>query len=226
MWQKKIFTPAAADVICSTIAISPWTPRAGRREPSGYYLSPENAIAFAAGKLAGAPAGYDVTALLVTGGTLPGFIAALSTLAGAFPLPAVEQVYRRARTALTLNESRMQIPALAGGLPAAAPLSVATMRRAAAATAVIGTGSPSLPDIDSALQAFRQQRAELLAAARQQLDEITAGAVGVYAVSASGLANALRAMKENIPHPDHVFSLCLIFAGADLAPLRGMLRDE
>ena len=140
MWQKKTLTPTAADVICSTIAISPWTPGAGHREDSGLYLSPENAVAVAASRLTGAPAALDITALLFTAPTVAAFADELSTVAAVFPLQQINEVYRRANTAISLAESRMQIPARTGGLPAAAPLSVSTMRAAAGGGGQVGGG--------------------------------------------------------------------------------------
>ena len=110
MWgnKKLVLSPAASGVVCSVLAVSPWTPGAGKQERSGIYLSPENAIEFAAKKLAGAPASLDVRA-------------------------------------------------------------VSSIRN-------------------------------------------TAGAI--------------REMRDDIPSPDHVFTLCLVFAGEDLSALRGMLKDE
>lgn len=226
MWQKKTLTPAAADVICSTIAISPWTPGAGHREDSGLYLSPDNAVAFAASRLAGAPAVLDVTALLFTAPTVATFAGVLSAAAAVFPLQQINEVYRRANTAISLAESRMQIPVRAGGLPAAAPLSVSTMRAAAAAGSIVSAGSSTPGDIAAALQAFGQQRVSLLAAAQQQLQQIAAGSVDVWTVSTvKNTAGAVSEMRDSVPNPDHVFALCVVFAGADLAALRGMLKD-
>ncbi|HHT0416034.1 TPA: hypothetical protein ACTW9B_003726 [Klebsiella michiganensis] len=226
MWQKKTLTPAAADVICSTIAISPWTPGAGHREDSGLYLSPDNAVAVAASRLAGAPAALDITALLFTAPTVAAFADELSTAAAVFPLQQINEVYRRANTAISLAESRMQIPARVGGLPATAPLSVSTMRAAAAAGSIVSAGSSAPGDIAAALQAFGQLRASLLAAAQQQLQQIAAGSVDVWTVSTvKNTAGAVSEMRDSVPNPDHVFALCVVFAGADLAALRGMLKD-
>ncbi|HDR2511730.1 TPA: hypothetical protein QCI25_000461 [Enterobacter ludwigii] len=229
MWSSKTLTvsPAAAGVICSVLAVSPWTPGAGIQERSGVYLSPENAIEWAAKKLAGAPSSLDITAILFSAPTLPAFVDVLATAAAIFPVTQLTQVWRRAGSALNLPETRMQIPAMAGGLPAAAALSVPTLRQAGAAQALISAAGGSLPGIGEALAAFKAQRANLLAEAQKQLQQLSGQRLTVRAVSTvRNTAGAIREMREDIPAPDHVFTLCLVFAGEDLSPLRGMLRDD
>jgi hypothetical protein len=229
MWQSKKLTVTgdAGAIICSVLAISPWTPGAGKQESSGVYLSPENAIEWAAKKLAGAPSSLDVTAMLFSAPTLPAFVDVLATAAAIFPVTQLTQVWRRAGSALNLLETRMQIPAMAGGLPAAAALSVPTLRQAGAAQALISAAGGSLPGIGEALAAFKTQRANLLADAQQQLQQLSGQSLAVRAVSTvRNTAGAIREMRDDIPAPDHVFTLCLVFAGDDLSTLRGMLKDE
>ena len=122
----------------------------------------------------------------------------------------------------------MQIPARASGFPSPMPLSVASLRGASAAAALLnsvqGGGGGSLAD---ALETFRAQRAAVIAAAQESLTGITGRAVGVYTVSTVGnTAGAVREMRDGIPNPDHVFSLCLVMAGDDLTEIRRMLHDE
>ena len=48
----------------------------------------------------------------------------------------------------------------------------------------------------------------------------------MWTVSAvKNTAGAVSEMRDSVPNPDHVFALCVVFAGADLAALRGMLKD-
>lgn len=229
MWVKKklYLSGDVGNIICSTLAAHPWTPGAGKQERSGLYLSPENAIEFAAKKLAGAPASLDVTALLFSAPTLPAFVGVLATAAEVFPVSQLTQLWRRASSALSLLETRMQLPAIAGGLPAAAALSVSTIRQAGAAQALISAAGGSLPGLSDALASFKAQRASLLADAQQQLQQLTGASLDVRAVSSiRNTAGAIREMRDDIPSPDHVFTLCLVFAGEDLSALRGMLKDE
>jgi len=229
MWSTKKLTisPDAAGVVCSVLAVNPWTPGAGKQESSGVYLSPENAIEWAAKKLAGAPSSLDITAMLFSATTLPAFVDVLATAAAIFPVTQLTQVWRRAGSALNLLETRMQIPAMAGGLPAAAALSVPTLRQAGAAQTLISAAGGSLPGIGEALAAFKAQRADLLADAQKQLQQLSGQRLAVRAVSTvRNTAGAIREMRDDIPAPDHVFTLCLVFAGEDLSTLRGMLKDE
>ncbi|WP_085841462.1 hypothetical protein [Enterobacter asburiae] len=229
MWQSKKLTVTGdvGAIICSVLAVHPWTPGAGKQESSGVYLSPENAIEWAAKKLAGAPSSMDVTALLFSAPTLPSFVDVLAAAAAIFPVTQLTQVWRRAGSALNLLETRMQIPAMAGGLPAAAALSVPTLRQASAAQALISSAGGSLPDIGEALAAFKLQRANLLADAQEQLQQLSSHSLAVRSVSTvRNTAGAIREMRDDIPTPDHVFTLCLVFAGEDLSTMRGMLKDE
>lgn len=229
MWSNKklVLSPAASGVVCSVLAVSPWTPGAGKQESSGVYLSPENAIEYAAKKLAGAPSSLDVTAILFSAPTLSAFVGVLATAAEIFPVTQLNQIWRRASSALDLIETRMQIPAMAGGLPAAAALSVTTLRQAGAAQSLISAAGGALPGISDALASFKAQRASLLADAHKQLQQLTGASLEVRAVSSiRNTAGAIREMRDDIPSPDHVFTLCLVFAGEDLSALRGMLKDE
>lgn len=229
MWSSKKLTisPAAAGVVCSVLAVSPWTPGAGKREDSGVYLSPENAVAWATKKLVGAPSSLDVTAIMVSAPTLSAFATQLTAFEAAFPLASIAEVKRKAASALSLVESRMQIPAAAGGLPAAAALSVATLRKAASATAMGDAAASAGDDIATAMQAFKAKRADILKQAQEDLAVIASGCFAVSAVSVvKNTTGAIVEMRKEIPHPDHIFSLCIVFAGDDLGELRGMLKDD
>lgn len=229
MWVRKKLqlSGEAGQIICSVLPVHPWTPGAGKKEATGVYLSPENAIAWATAKLASAPASLDVTAILLTAPTLTAFIAELATMAAIFPLPAITQVYRRATAAAALPDSRMQIPVAASGLPAAAPLSVSSLRVAADAAASVASALPGGADIAAALLAFQAERAAMLDAARNELAALAGSPVSVDVVSSVGnVPGAIADMREDIPHGDHVFSLCIVLAGADLSAFRGMLSDD
>ena len=229
MWQRKklVLSGDSGRILCSVLSVSPWTHGAGIQEASGLYLSPENAVGWVTGKLAGAPSGLDVTAMLFSAPTLTDFVSVLAVAADIFPVTQLTQVWRRAKSALSLSETRMQLPAMAGGLPAAAALSVPTLRQASAANALISAAGSTLPALSEALASFSAQRASLLATAQQALEQLTSAELTVHTVSVvRSTAGALREMREGVPCPDHVYTLCLVFAGEDLSPLRGMLKDE
>lgn len=229
MWERKrlILSELADGVMCSVLAVHPWTVGAGHKEASGVYLSPANAVNWAIKKMASAPSVWDVTAIMVTAPTLTAFIAALAKLIAVFPLPAVSALYRRAQTAETLAVSRMQIPALSGGLPPVSALSVASLRRASSANELLNAANIGGVDLDAALSAFKAVRQTLIASAQDDYEGITGAALEVYALSSEGnIASAIKGMRDDIPNADHVFALCLVFAGEDLSAIRGMLHHE
>ncbi|WP_174634689.1 hypothetical protein [Yersinia thracica] len=234
MWHKSLLRipPNLAPVNCSTVAVHPWAFGVGQVEKSGSFLSPSNAINALASRLAGADGNQDVLVLLITAKTLAEFITLLTTAAKVFPIPALTQVQRRAKAALSLDTAKMQIPARPGGLPASVPLSVATTRAASGAQALqkaIGdtaAGSSSAA-IGTALAAFKQQRAALLGEAANSLAELQGASVPVWSLSVDGSTQtAIAEMKKDIPDSQAIFSLAIMFVGADLAPLRAMVVNH
>lgn len=235
MWRKSLLRipPNLAPVNCSTVAAHPWAFGVGQTERSGSFLSPANAVNALASRLAGADSNQDVLILLITAKTLAEFITLLTAAAEVFPIPALTQVQRRAKAALSLDVSKMQIPACPGGLPASAPLSVATTRLASGAQALqkaisdTAAGSSSSEAIGSALAAFKQQRAALLADAKNSLEQLQGASVPIWALSVEGnTQTAIAEMKKDIPDSQAIFSLALLFVGADLAPLRAMVVNH
>lgn len=231
MWHKSVLRIPAnlAPVNCSTVAAHPWAFGVGQTEESGSFLSPVNAINNLASRLVGVNGDQDVVILLITAKTLAEFITLLTAAAEVFPIPALTQVQRRAKAALSLDVSKMQIPARPDGLPAAAPLSVATTRLASGAQALqkaisdTAAGSSS-EAIGIALAAFKQQRAALLSEANNSLEQLQGASVPVWSISVEGnTQTAITEMKKDIPDSQAVFSLAVMFVGADLAPLRAMV---
>ncbi|ELI8404898.1 hypothetical protein RSJ44_001544 [Yersinia enterocolitica] len=234
MWRQSILRipPNLAPVNCSTVTAHPWAFGVGQAEKSGSFLSPANAINALASRLAGADSNQDVVIFLITATTLGQFITLLTTAAEVFPIPALTQVQRRAKAALSLDTSKMQIPARSGGLPASAPLSVATTRMASGAQALqkaisdTAAGSSS-EAIGTALAAFKQQRAALLTDAKNSLEQLQGASVPIWAFSVEGnMQTAIAEMKKDIPDSQSIFSLALLFVGADLAPLRAMVVNH
>ena len=126
----------------------------------------------------------------------------------------------------------MQIPAKPGGLPASAPLSVATTRQASGAQALqkaisdTAAGSSSAA-IGTALAAFAQQRAAMLAEVMSGLEQLQGASVPVWSLAVDGnTQTAIAEMKKEIPDSQAIFSLALLFVGADLAPLRAMVVNH
>lgn len=233
-WNKSTLRiPAVlAPVNCSTVAVHPWAFGVGQTEQSGSFLSPTNAIDALASRLAGADNNQDVVVFLITATTLAQFITLLTAVAEVFPIPVLTQVQRRAKAALSLDTSKMQIPARPGGLPASAPLSVSTTRQASRAQALqkaisdTAAGSSS-EAIGNALTAFSQQRAALLAEATSGLEQLQGASVPIWSLSVEqNTETAIAEMKKDIPDGEAIFSLAIMFVGVDLAPLRAMVVNH
>ncbi|AIA71403.1 hypothetical protein WCU81_02115 [Pectobacterium atrosepticum] len=233
MWhEKRLAIPAnMRPITCSTVVVHPWTFGVGQTVESGVFLSPPNAVNTLAGKLAGTPANHDVVIFMITAPTIEQFITLLTAAAAVFPLPDLTQVQRRARSALSLAVTKMQRPMMAGSLPAAVPLSFSTARSASTAQAMqqaIGQASGAgMADIADALAGFAAQRQTLLAAAGETLQQLQGMSVPIWALEVSGsVETALLDMREDIPNPDAVLTLCMMFVGEDLGPLREMVTER
>jgi hypothetical protein len=230
MWKKqRLHIPDNLQpVSCSTVAAHPWVFGLGQREASGFYLSPVNAVDYLIGRLAGADTRQDVSVFMFTASTLPAFVSVLASAADTLPIPALTQVKRRANAAAGLALSRMQLPAPPGGLPPSVPLSMATTRTAGAVgdmqrAITEAAAGPGVGGIAAELAAFTTQRAQMLATALAALDEVQAGSVDAWVFTATGdTQTAAALMKKDIPAPDAVFTLALMFIGQDLAQLRAM----
>lgn len=139
MWREArlAFSDSLANVNCSLIPAHPWVHGLGQLTENGAYLSPVNAIAYLAEKLAGKGGEADVIIMMVAGQTHDSFINSLNQLVDVFPAPAFTQVKRLALSAAELAMEKMQIPArYNAGLADVLPLSVPTSRTALAAAAV------------------------------------------------------------------------------------------
>ncbi|EHI7917024.1 hypothetical protein J9M50_002539 [Salmonella enterica] len=228
MWNEATLSlkGGIAPVICSSLAVHPWDVEAGHTTPDGAYLSPVNAITHLAGKLSGATAHDDVLVLMVTDSYPDGFIRQLATLADTFPLPALTQTLRRARTQLTQAAERMIIPATPqNGLPAPLPLIVSTLQNATRNSAVLDAvkaeGLASLNDLKSALSGFQAQRQQLQQQITAELAETGSKTAKVFAFVHTGDAVLARQeMMKNIPHPSASLTYAHLFTG----DLSGMLK--
>ncbi|MDC9590007.1 hypothetical protein PSI23_12015, partial [Xenorhabdus sp. XENO-10] len=112
------------------------------------------------------------------------------------------------------------------------PLSTATSRQAinaqliAKANAQASAGS-SLAGLKSQLSGFTTARQNALQHVTDALNGIKDKSASVWAFSGKGdgvhLAEKLR---QNIPEPDAVYTLAVLFAGDDIRPLEKMLHHE
>lgn len=234
MWRKATLSIPGnmAAVNCAMLPVHPWVYGVGRSEESGHYLSPQNAVDYLAGKLAGSGGPQRVVVFMVCATDHPAFMQALTQFSAVLPLPVFAQVARMASTAATLATTKMQLPANAGnGLPLPQPLSTATSRmamnaqRIAQAKEAAGSGA-NLAGLASALSGFANAKAAALASVESALNGLLAGSAQAWVFTASGSAATLASeMKKNVPQQDAVFTLATLFAGEDLTTLEAMIND-
>ncbi|EKN6107786.1 hypothetical protein ACSOQS_000812 [Yersinia enterocolitica] len=234
MWRKATLSIPGnmAAVNCAMLPVHPWVYGVGRSEESGHYLSPQNAVDYLAGKLAGSGGPQRVVVFMVCATDHPDFMQALTQFSAVLPLPVFSQVARMANTAATLATTKMQLPANAGnGLPLPQPLSTATNRmamnaqRIAQAKDAAGAGA-NLAGLASALSGFANAKAAALASVESALNGLLAGSAQAWVFTASGSAATLASeMRKNVPQQDAVFTLATLFAGEDLTTLEAMIND-
>ncbi|PUV50378.1 hypothetical protein CDT94_20525, partial [Cronobacter sakazakii] len=213
MWReaKLAFSDAFSALDCAIVPAHPWIYGIGQQTENGAYLSPANAVAYLAGRLASVADMRDVVIFLVTGQTQDDFIKRLDELTAVFPAPAFTQVSRLARSAAELATVRMQLPARSsGGLPAALPLSVPTSRAVMNARAVASAQAQASAGIDmagmkAALAGFAAERAGLLSQLADGLNQLTGKSARAWVFTAKGDAATLtRALMQGIPQPSAV----------------------
>ncbi|MFJ1219410.1 hypothetical protein [Yersinia enterocolitica] len=234
MWRKATLSIPGnmAAVNCAMLPVHPWVYGVGRNEESGSYLSPQNAVDYLAGKLAGSGGPQRVVVFMVCATDHLAFTQALTQFSAVLPLPVFAQVARMASTAATLATTKMQLPANDGnGLPLPQSLSTATSRmamnaqRIAQAKEAAGSGA-NLAGLASALSVFANAKAAALASVESALNGLLAGSAQAWVFTASGSAATLASeMKKNVPQQDAVFTLATLFAGEDLTTLEAMIND-
>ncbi|MFV7361039.1 hypothetical protein [Citrobacter portucalensis] len=233
MWELK---RVSADVdlkgiVCSISAAHPWVYGLGQQTENGVYLSPANAVAWLAEKLASQTENADVVVFMVTGQTHDEFMSYLDPLMAVFPAPAFTQVSRLARSAAELATVKMQKPAKAlNGLPAAVPLSVPTtrtMESAAAVASATASGSLNLAGLKASLADFTAMRSALLSCIADAAGELAAKSARAWVFTASGNgATMVRALINDIPAVSSIYSAAIMLVGSDLSSVREMIHDS
>lgn len=230
--KKRLRIPEnLSGVTCSTVVAHPWVFGLGKQEDSGFYLSPENAVNYLSDKLKNTDINQDVTVFMWTATTLIDFINVTTAAAGVFPIPALTQVQRRATSAVSLAESRMQLPSIPGDLPMPVSLSVNTTRAASGAQGVAdavknASSAVSIDALGDLLTAFASKKAQLLADAADLLKQLQGNSCDVWEISIKQDTQlAVREMMADIPTPDAIFTVAVMFVGQDLGPLRGMVSQ-
>ncbi|MBD1229417.1 hypothetical protein [Xenorhabdus griffiniae] len=233
-WQRKVMqlSPDLSGIHCAIVPVHPFAYGIGQQTDSGSYLSPANAIDTLANKLTGA-GNINSLVLMVCAKTHNEFMQHLTQFASVLPLPVFAQVKRMAKTAESLAITKMQLPGKqGGGLPLPQPLSTATSRLTAnsqlieQAKAQASAGS-SVAGLKSQLTAFTTARQSALQQMREAINGLKGKSADVWAFSGKGNgAHVAEKLRQNIPEPDAVYTLAILFAGDAIRPLERMLHHE
>lgn len=234
MWReaKLAFSDSVAAISCTVVPAHPWIYGLGQQTDNGAYLSPVNAIAYLAEKLAVTGGTADVVIMMVAGQTHDTFMSSLNQLVDVFPSPTFTQVKRLAQTAAELALEKMQIPAkYNAGLAEALPLSVPTSRAALAAAAVKKAQEEAAAAVDigalkQQLDDFSQLRDSVLGNIAGSLEELQGKSARAWVFTASGdLATTLLDLVKGIPLQSAVYSAAMMLIGDNLGGIKGMIHD-
>jgi hypothetical protein len=233
MWKESVIKIAddMAPLSCSIIPAHPWVYGLGQAADSGGYLSPTNALAYLAGKLASSSLSGDVIVMMVAENTHDVFLKALGNLATVFPAPVFTQVSRMAAAAAKLSTVKMQLPSKVAALPIAAPLSVSTNRLAVnaqrVAAAKLAAALPaSVTGLQSQIAGFIQERASLLNSLSESLDELKGASAEILSFSYAGPHRfAAVELLKNIPRTTAVHTAAMLFIGDSLTDLGKMIHE-
>lgn len=231
-WQRKKFTLAGrlTNINCSLLTLHPFIYGVGKVTATGSYLSPTNAINHLAQKLQGAGE-VDIVVIMICARTHAEFISAIQAFSHVLPLPVFSQVERMAKTAESLNITKMQIPAkVLAGIPEPQTLSTRHSRT------VINTGlieqakneassGASISGLLSYAKSFAENRKNLLQSMADSLDQLLKASVDVWVFQGKGNGLELAdKMRKEIPEQDAVYTLATLFAG-DINAIKGMIHD-
>lgn len=233
MWtlNKLLLPQGVFGVDCSVNAAHPWVYGLGQQTANGVYLSPANAVAWLAEKLASLTDSADVVVFMVAGQSFDEFVSNLDPLTAVFPAPAFTQVSRLARSAAELATVKMQKPAKAvNGLSDAVALSVPTTRTmgsAAAVASAAASGALSLAGLKASLADFTAQREALLSDLANAAGELAAKSASAWVFTATGNGATLaRELLTDIPAASSIYSAAIMLVGSDLSSIRGMIHDR
>lgn len=232
-WRKSLMkmSPTMSGLTCSMAPAHPFIYGLGQKTDTGCYLSPINAINHIVKKLAGAGE-IEIVVMMVCAKSQIEFISLLQVFSSVFPLPVFAQVERMAKTAANLQITKMQLPGASfGGLPNPQLLSTASSRATINAQLIEqaknSAGSASgIDSMKSAMSGFKSIRENALKDITNQLTDLLGKSVVIWSFTGKGTGDYLaEQLQKDIPNPDAIFTLATLFAGSELAPLKGMLHD-
>ncbi|HIF5506734.1 hypothetical protein [Pasteurella multocida] len=209
----------------------------GIKEKSNMYLSPENAVKALSAKLVdyadpNRPRGQqDVIAVMITSNDIQDFISRLEQVRVLMPEPTFKQALDYAKASKSLQETKMiktptiQSPAFAKSAditPGANREMQSILRNAMSAAKATSSGDPQAK-LTALLAVKREKEQQNARRVAEMLD--TSVLVDAFSVS-DFLESADAQIKLNIPPASNVFTACVMFIGADLSTIKGMLNDN
>lgn len=232
-WCKSLMkmSPTLSSITCSMVQAHPFVYGLGQKTATGSYLSPTNAINHIAKKLVGA-AETEIVVMMICAKTQTEFMTLLQQFSTVFSLPVFSQVERMAKTAGSLQVTKMKLPAPQfGGLPKPQTLSTSNSRDTINAQLVeqaknsIGSAS-GIDAMKSTMSGFKSARENALKSISDKLTDLLGRSVFIWSFTGKGTGDYLAEhLQKEIPEQDAIFTLATLFAGSELSSLQGMLHD-
>lgn len=232
-WRKSLMkmSPTMSGLTCSMIPAHPFIYGLGQKTDTGCYLSPTNAIKHITKKLSGA-AETEIVVMMVCAKSQVEFMSLLQLFSSVFPLPVFSQVERMAKTAESLQVTKMQLPGKQfGGLPNPQALSTSSSRTTINAQLIeqaknSASSASGIDAMKSAMSGFKSTRENALKDISNALTGLLGKSVVIWSFTGKGTGDYLaEQLQKDIPEPDAVFTLAILFAGSELSALKGMLHD-
>ncbi|MEI9788374.1 hypothetical protein V5094_11925 [Moellerella wisconsensis] len=232
-WRKSLMkmSPTLSGLTCSMVHAHPFVYGLGQKADTGSYLSPSNAINHITKKLSGA-AETEIVVMMICAKTQREFMTLLQLFSTVLPLPVFSQVERMAKTAESLQTTKMQLPAQQfGGLPKPQALSTSSSRATINAQLIeqaknSASSESGIDMMKSAMSGFKSARENALKEIDNKLNELLGKSVDIWSFTGKGTGDYLaEQLKKDIPEPDAVLTLATLFAGSELSALKGMLHD-
>lgn len=227
--------PFSLSAMGQKIAVHNWTH--GKTEPSGRYLSPENAVKAVAAKFSdyadpNRPKGnVQVICLLITAATPEPFIAQLEQMANVLDYSEVKQALSYAKSYANLQVTKMvKTPVInSPAFGVASNLSTTLSRKMEqtvsqavdSLTATVGDPFAMLDQLKQVKKLREQARGEFL----QNIAKIAP--LDVWLFTASGQLDVIaQNLLQNVPTSENVYSLLLAFVSEDLSSMTKLFKGD
>lgn len=229
--QKGIISPFSLSVQGTKLGLHNWTH--GIKEDSGRYLSPENAVKVIQAKFTdysdpNRPKGdVQCFAVMIASAKIEDFITALEKASVLLPYPEFKQALDYAKSQQKLNETKMvKMPTI--GNPSFLPSADITPQSSRTLQAVIRNANATAeasPDPMAMLAQLKAKKAEREQKNQEKTTALLNAAVEAYCYQkTASLEQIALEINQNLPNANHIFTALIVFIGADLSNLTGMIR--